>query len=613
MNKEKKEKTQNIYVQIVKDFVKENAIILSLMLLAFVSVSVLNFVKISTTQTVASFDLDGFEIDQIADRTIIANKTLPADENNATSVQEGEKIIKKGFPITEESMKKLKKMSESPLYIDYRAFANNELYLLLLILGWFLLVLFLTPERKNLFRENLIQVLFFVFVYFVVAFGMKIDILSSPFSIPIIIPSSLFIMLITILYGKTQSIILSIVMSLGVLNACDWALEPFIYTLATSLCSVVIVHKIEKRIDLVFASIVLALYNIVILVLIIVIFNETFTNMGRSLVGVAVNGFISGILTLGFLTPLEMILNTASVFRLMDLSDLNNPLMQKMRVNANGTNQHSLMVAQLAENACREIGANALLARVGAYYHDIGKIEQPLYFVENQQGENKHDEINPTLSATVLKSHVKKGVEKAKQLHLPSSVIDIIAEHHGNSVMAYFYNEAKEKDPTLTPEDFSYPGNPPSTKESAVVMLADTVEAACRTLENPSVPRLEKFIATLINGKVEHNQLDNCNLTFRDVSKIKEAFVQVLAGYYHSRIRYPDQKNVSESENQKDSSKATQKDEQKEVQSDSVKENQKEEKKEIKEKVESKEKSEINEKKETLEDKKSEKNNNKSK
>ena len=613
MNKEKKEKTQNIYVQIVKDFVKENAIILSLMLLAFVSVSVLNFVKISTTQTVASFDLDGFEIDQIADRTIIANKTLPADENNATSVQEGEKIIKKGFPITEESMKKLKKMSESPLYIDYRAFANNELYLLLLILGWFLLVLFLTPERKNLFRENLIQVLFFVFVYFVVAFGMKIDILSSPFSIPIIIPSSLFIMLITILYGKTQSIILSIVMSLGVLNACDWALEPFIYTLATSLCSVVIVHKIEKRIDLVFASIVLALYNIVILVLIIVIFNETFTNMGRSLVGVAVNGFISGILTLGFLTPLEMILNTASVFRLMDLSDLNNPLMQKMRVNANGTNQHSLMVAQLAENACREIGANALLARVGAYYHDIGKIEQPLYFVENQQGENKHDEINPTLSATVLKSHVKKGVEKAKQLHLPSSVIDIIAEHHGNSVMAYFYNEAKEKDPTLTPEDFSYPGNPPSTKESAVVMLADTVEAACRTLENPSVPRLEKFIATLINGKVEHNQLDNCNLTFRDVSKIKEAFVQVLAGYYHSRIRYPDQKNVSESENQKDSSKATQKDEQKEVQSDSVKENQKEEKKEIKEKVESKDKSEIKEKKETLEDKKSEKNNNKSK
>ena len=128
-------------------------------------------------------------------------------------------------------------------------------------------------------------------------------------------------------------------------------------------------------------------------------------------------------------------------------------------------------------------------------------------------------------------------------MHLPQALIDIISEHHGNSVISYFYNEAKEKDPTVSPEDFSYPGNPPSTRESAVVMLADTVEAACRTLENPSVTRLEKFITTLINAKVEHGQLDNCDLTFRDISKIKEAFVQILAGYYHSRIEYPDQKN----------------------------------------------------------------------
>ena len=560
MNKEKIEKNEknedgrNVYFSIVTDFIKKNSILLSLMLIAFVSISALNFVNISTTQTVASFDLDGFEIGQIADRTIIANKTLPADENNAVSVQEGEKIIRKGFAITEESLDKLRKMSESPLYIDYRAFANNELYLFLVVTGWFLLILFLIPKHQQMFREILVQVIFFIIVYFVVAFGRKLDLFSNPYAITIIIPASLFIMLITVLYGKTESIILSFVMSFGVLNACGWALEPFIYTLATSLCSVVIVHKIEKRIDLVFASIILALYNVVILILIIVIFNETFTNMGRSIIGVAVNGFISGILTLGFLTPLEIILNTSSVFRLMDLSDVNNSLMRKMLVNASGTYNHSMLVAQLAENACREIGANALLARVGAYYHDIGKIEQSQYFVENQQGQNKHDEINPTLSASVIKSHVKKGIEKGQQLHLPKAVVDIIAEHHGNSVIAYFYNEAKEKDPTLTPESFSYPGNPPSTRESAVVMLADTVEAACRTLENPSVSRLEKFITTLFNAKVEHKQLDNCDLTFRDVSKIKEAFVQVLAGYYHSRIEYPDQKK-QENEEQKESQK----------------------------------------------------------
>jgi len=552
MNNKKKEKGNNVYFQIIVDFVKKNSVAISMMILSFVLVSALNFLNISTTQTVASFDIDGFEIGQIADRTIVANKTLPADENNPVSVKEGEKIIRKGFAITEEGFEKLKKMSESPLYIDFRAFANNELFLFLLMIGWFLLIMFLIPNHQQMFREILVQVIFFVVVYFVVAFGRKLDFLSSPYALPMIIPASLFIMLITILYGKTEALILSLIMSLGVLNAANWALEPFLYTFATSLCSVVIVHKIEKRIDLIFASIVLALYNIVMLVLFIVISNETFTNMGRSIVGVAVNGFISGILTLGFLTPLEIILNTASVFRLMDLSDLNNPLMRKMLVNASGTYNHSMMVAQLAENACREIGANPLIARVGAYYHDIGKLEQSQYFVENQKGENKHDDINPTLSASVIKSHVKKGVEKAQQLHLPKSIVDIIAEHHGNSVIAYFYNEAKEKDPTLTPEDFSYPGNPPSTRESAVVMLADTVEAACRTLEKPSVTRLVKFITTLINAKVEHKQLDNCDLTFRDVSKIKEAFVQVLAGYYHSRIEYPDQKNQEENPESKE-------------------------------------------------------------
>ena len=157
--------------------------------------------------------------------------------------------------------------------------------------------------------------------------------------------------------------------------------------------------------------------------------------------------------------------------------------------------------------------------------------------------ENKHNDLNPTLSASVIKSHVRKGVEKARQLHLPQAVIDIIAEHHGNSIIAYFYNLAKEKDSSLDEDDFRYPGIPPVTKESAVVMLADTVEAACHTLDNPTSPRLEKFITMLINQKVEHKQLDNCDLTFRDISRIKAAFVNLLTGYYHNRIKYQNQQD----------------------------------------------------------------------
>jgi putative nucleotidyltransferase with HDIG domain len=197
------------------------------------------------------------------------------------------------------------------------------------------------------------------------------------------------------------------------------------------------------------------------------------------------------------------------------------------------------MVANLAESACQEIGANALLARVGAYYHDIGKMEQPDYFVENQTVYNKHDDIAPRLSATVIRSHVKLGVEKARGLGLPREVIDIIAEHHGNSVISWFYNEALKRESQVNMEDFTYPGRPPHSRESAVVMLADVTEAAARTLKKPNASKLEKFIQELIMTKVEHGQLVESELTFRDLETIKNAFVRVLAGYYHSRIEYP--------------------------------------------------------------------------
>ena len=203
-----------------------------------------------------------------------------------------------------------------------------------------------------------------------------------------------------------------------------------------------------------------------------------------------------------------------------------------------------MMVAQLAENACKEIGANALLARVGAYYHDIGKMEHPEYFTENNiDTANKHTDMNPSLSVSVIKSHVKLGVEKAHQLRLPKQIIDIIAEHHGNSVITYFYIKAKEKDENANPEDYSYMGNPPASKESAVVMLADVCEAACKSLEKPTAQRLEKFIQELINKKIESGQLDNSALTFGELTKIRDTFVRILAAYYHGRIKYQNQRD----------------------------------------------------------------------
>ena len=508
------------------------------------AICALVFAKITTSDTVASFSIEDFEIGQISDRTIIAEKSIPADETNPYSIIAGEKIIKKGFEITEEAYAKLEKMIASPLYIDYRAFANKILYLLVIAIMYYLLFSLLPFGRKIRLQEPLLQVIFLIAIFFAASFGTKLPLCTNPYALCMIIPASLFTMIITILYGQSSAVLFSFIISFAVLGSGSWEIVPFLFTLGSSMSSVAIVRKVERRIDLVFAAIILAMCDLVFFVLLIVVFNETFVPHVKLFIGIFCNGFLSGILTLGLLTPLEYMLNTASVFRLMDLSDTNAALLKKMCITASGTYQHSMMVAQLAEFACREIGANPLIARVGGYYHDIGKLDQSEYFVENKQGDTeKHNDINPTLYATVIKSHVKKGVEKAMQMHLPRVIIDVIAEHHGNTVIQYFYQEAKEKDPSLSPEDFAYPGPAPTTRESGVVMLADTVEAACHTLKNPSIPRLETFITSLINGKIEANQLNNCDLTYRDISKIKEAFVQILAGFYHSRIEYPDQQD----------------------------------------------------------------------
>ena len=350
------------------------------------------------------------------------------------------------------------------------------------------------------------------------------------------------------LYGQLSAILFSFVLSFGVFTASGAHPVPFIFTLTSCLAAATIVRKVERRIDMVLVALVLAFIDAVMIAIIAVIFNEDFSKMPLIIGGVAANGFLSGILALGLITPIEFMLNTASVFRLMDLSDLNHPIMRKMLVTASGTYQHSQMVAQLSENACRSIGANFLLARVGAYYHDIGKMDQSEYFTENQSnGINKHDEMKPSLSASVIRSHVKKGIEKARQMHLPEPVIDIINEHHGNGLMMYFYEQAKKENPDVNPADFSYTGKPPSMRESGVVMLADTVEAACRSLDNPTEERLSSFIQNLINAKMEQRQLDNCALTFRDITKIREEFVKILVGFYHNRIRYPNQNEMEKS------------------------------------------------------------------
>jgi putative nucleotidyltransferase with HDIG domain len=366
--------------------------------------------------------------------------------------------------------------------------------------------------------------------------------IPEEFPLSLVVPTGLFIMLLAVFMGKRLAVIMAVAIPLGAYFTGAFDFNSYIIALVSGAAASTVLQNAQNRMSLIKAGIVIAAANCFAVVVVLLLSQANFYEYPGPLFWAALNGIICGMLTIGFLPPLEHALNAVTPFRLMELSDLNAPILRKLFTTAPGTYTHSLMVANLSEQACQDIGANALLARVGAYYHDIGKMENPDYFVENQTDHNRHDEIAPRLSATIIRSHVKLGVEKAKNLGLPKDVIAIIAEHHGNSIIEWFYNKATEQEITVNSEDFAYPGSPPRSKESAIVMLADITEAAVRTLNKPTASKIDKFVQQLFDAKIDHGQLCESDLSFRDLEIIKKSFVRVLAGYYHARIEYPKQK-----------------------------------------------------------------------
>ena len=231
--------------------------------------------------------------------------------------------------------------------------------------------------------------------------------------------------------------------------------------------------------------------------------------------------------------------------KLLELANLNQPIFQKMIMEAPGTYHHSIIVASLVETAAEVIGANPLLAKVSAYYHDIGKIKKPLYFIENQQnGENKHIKLSPKMSSLIITTHVKEGCELASKAKLGTQITNIIREHHGTSLVSYFYEKAKkDRDPSIRslPEsDFRYAGPKPQSKEAGLVLLGDVIEASSRTLSNPTPARIKNLVRERIERVFMDGQLDDCELTLHDLNKIAENFMRILNGIFHQRIDYPD-------------------------------------------------------------------------
>jgi putative nucleotidyltransferase with HDIG domain len=318
-----------------------------------------------------------------------------------------------------------------------------------------------------------------------------------------------------------------------------------VYALVSNFAAIFGITQYQERTALLRAGTAVGAINLIAIFALVCI-NGTLEPLSRVGVDLAC-GFASGILLsvlVSFFLPLfEGFFNVLTDVRLLELSNLNNPLLRKLSILAPGSYNHSVMVGTLAEAAADSIQANSLFCRVAAYYHDIGKMNHPEYYIENMQdGVYRHEGLSPTLSVLVIQNHVKEGIEMAVAEGLPQPIIDVIPEHHGTRLIRYFFEKAKQEakpGQEVKKEDFRYPGPKPQSKETAIFMMADSVEAAARTVEESSPARFKVVIRKIFNDIVLDGQLDECDLTFADLDKIGEAFLKRLLSIYHQRIDYP--------------------------------------------------------------------------
>jgi putative nucleotidyltransferase with HDIG domain len=352
-------------------------------------------------------------------------------------------------------------------------------------------------------------------------------------------------MLGAIFLGSKRAVFLCFLGSfLGAIVAPVDTLTAFIYICNGCLVTIWCLRHINERGRLILAAALVSIINCMSLLGLTLMEGDVLSKQFLfDLYAAAGSGLLSGILASGLIPLIELLFGLTTNLKLLELGNLNRPLLRDLMLAAPGTYHHSVIVGSMVEAAAEAIGANPHLARVGAYYHDIGKIKKPLYFVENQLGENKHETLTPTLSALVLVGHVKEGVELALANNLPSQVVDIVEQHHGTSLMSYFYHKAVENRNPNTAEinqgDFRYPGPKPASKEAGLVMLADICEAATRTLTEPTPAKIHDLVRTLVNRVFDDGQLDASELVLKDVTETIKVFNNILNGIYHHRIAYP--------------------------------------------------------------------------
>lgn len=360
------------------------------------------------------------------------------------------------------------------------------------------------------------------------------------------IPFAMASILTATFYGRSTVLIVAVYSSFLITFLFEAKISFFVFSLLGGIVAASHMAFFKQRSYFIKAGVFAGIIN----VLVIVGFNTTEGNLLslgsllKLILGFS-GGLLSGVMVAGIAPLFESVFGYTTDIRLMELANLNQPILQRMIMESPGTYHHSIIVASLVEAAAEAIHANPLIAKVSAYYHDIGKMNKPLYFIENQQSfKNRHDKLSPKMSSLIIISHVKEGCELAKQYKLGKVITDVIQQHHGTSVVSYFFEKAqKDKDPSIRaiPEtEFRYPGPKPQTREAGLVLLGDIVEASSRTLSDPTPSRIKNLVQSRVKHVFMDGQLDECELTLSDLNKISDVFSRTLSGIFHQRIDYPE-------------------------------------------------------------------------
>jgi len=472
-------------------------------------------------------------------------------------VKKGRTIVRAGDEITAQNLvllNHLKKLKQ-PYRVLSRFFGILIVVCFFMTALWQYLVMFKKKHAKVnqtyvllalILCGSLLVAKVFVGLADVLSETVITESLQNPLNFYFLAPVAAGTILVVLLVDVNVAVLFSVIFSvfMGLLTGH----VPFsVYTLAGSLTAIYFLDHYRERLAIIRAGLFIALVNVVT-VLALYLYVSTPSLSWTALMVRVSGGFLSGLfaamLASLMLPVLESLFDVTTDIRLLELSNLNKPILRRLAVEAPGTYHHSIVVGTLAEAAAEAIGANALLVRVGAYYHDIGKLKKPSYYVENQiYCSNKHETLSPSMSSLILASHVKDGQAMAEEIGLAPRVRDLIPQHHGTRLMTYFYQKARdsadEKHPNISEEDFRYPGPKPQSKEAAILMLADQVEAAARTLQDPSPSQIEGMIKRLVQSTIQDGQFDECDITLKDLEDISRAFVRVIAGIHHHRIDYP--------------------------------------------------------------------------